>query len=88
MTGAELKQSREDLKLTQEQLAEVLGIEVTELIEWEASEVAGGKHEMILNLAINCLEMEAEFESDRMKDLYARLDENRGRAEESSLIVS
>lgn len=54
MTGQQLRAIREQLGLTQEQLAESLGIPPNTLARWERSEVTI-RHPVILSLALTAI---------------------------------
>jgi transcriptional regulator with XRE-family HTH domain len=76
MTGAELAESRRELNLSQERLAELLGIEESELRSWEDALMAGGDYPRLLELAMAQVEYEATaMPDDEFRALQNRIEE-------------
>jgi transcriptional regulator with XRE-family HTH domain len=76
MTGAELAESRRELNLSQERLAELLGIEESELRSWEDAFLAGGDYPRLLELAMAQVEYEATaMTHDEFQALQNRIEE-------------
>jgi transcriptional regulator with XRE-family HTH domain len=76
MMGAELAESRRQLNLSQKRLAELLGIEESELRSWEDALMAGGDYPRLLELAMAQVEYEATaMTADEFRALQNRIEE-------------
>jgi transcriptional regulator with XRE-family HTH domain len=76
MTGVELAECRQELNLTQEQLAEHLAIDVSVLKEWEAAAVACADYPMLLEHAMDSVDYDVNGMTDEeFEAIKRRVDE-------------
>jgi transcriptional regulator with XRE-family HTH domain len=82
MTGMELRELREEMRLTQDELADHLGVEVEEVKGWEDSPYTSvlGPLSTMFDLAMDELKSRAWFESDEMKQRFEEIERVCGKA--------
>jgi transcriptional regulator with XRE-family HTH domain len=64
MTGKELKAKAAELDLTEAELAQKLGVSMSDIIKWQREEKPLGKLNKLLELSLSAI----EYEADRMTD--------------------